>query len=68
MEKAFIDQLIPLYPQSRKKIYKTLAVDWKLATIDISMISTAGFILNCQNSETVLFSIILKEINCEIQN
>jgi Fic family protein len=32
------------------------------------MIFTAGFVLNCQDPEAVLFSIILEEINCEIQD
>jgi hypothetical protein len=54
--------------QPRKRICKTFVTDWKLATIDISIISTAGFVLNYQNPEAVLFSIIFKEIDCEIQN
>jgi hypothetical protein len=32
------------------------------------MISAARFALNCQDSEAVLFLIILKEINCKIQD
>jgi hypothetical protein len=32
------------------------------------MISAAGFVLNCQDPEAVLFLIIFKEINYEIQN
>jgi hypothetical protein len=59
--------LIPLYNlQPRKRIYKTFVINQKLATIDISMISAARFVLNCQDSEAVLFLIILKEIDCKI--
>jgi hypothetical protein len=52
--------------QPRKRTYKTLVADCKLATINISIISTARFVLNCQDLEAVLFLIILKEIDYEI--
>jgi hypothetical protein len=32
------------------------------------MISTAGFVLNCQDLKAVLFLIIFEEIDYEIQN
>jgi hypothetical protein len=67
MRKALTDQLMSLYNlQPRKRTCKTFVADRKLATIDISMISAARFALNCQDSEAVLFSIILEEIDCEI--
>jgi hypothetical protein len=69
MKKTFTDQLMSLYNlQSKKRICKTFVTDCKLATIDISMISAAGFVLNCQDLETVLFLITFKEIDYKIQN
>ena len=45
-----------------------MATDCKQVTIDISMISAAGFALNCQDPGATLFSITLEEIDCEIQD
>ena len=43
-------------------------MDRKQITIDISMISAAGFVLNCQDPGATLFSITLEEIDREIQD
>jgi hypothetical protein len=67
--KALTDQLIPLYNlQTKKRTCKTSATDQKQITIDIGMISAAGFVLNCQDPGVILFSIIFEEIDCEIQD
>jgi hypothetical protein len=54
--------------QPRKKTYKTFVIDCELATIDISMISAAGFVLNCQDLRAVLFLITFEKIDYKIQD
>jgi hypothetical protein len=67
IRKALTGQFRPLYNlQLRKKTCETTATDQKQITINIGMISAAGFVLNCQDPEAVLFLITLEEINCEI--
>jgi hypothetical protein len=67
--KALTDQLISLYNLwTKKKIYKTSATDQKQITIDIDMISAAGFVLNCQDPGVILFSIIFEKIDYKIQD
>ena len=69
MGKAFTGQLRPSYnPQLKKRTRKTMATDCKQVTIDISMISAAGFALNCQDPGATLFSITLEEIDRKIQD
>jgi hypothetical protein len=55
-------------PQLRKRTCKTTATDRKQVTINISMISAARFVLNCQDPGATLFSITLKEIDYEIRD
>jgi hypothetical protein len=67
--KALTSQLIPLYNLwTKKRTCKTSATDWKQVTIDIGMISAAGFVLNCQDPDAILFSITFEEIDHEIQD
>src|ERR1700730_14490204 len=67
--KALTGQFTPLYNlETKKRICKTSATDQKQITIDIGMISAAGFVLNCQDPGAILFSITLEEIDCEIQD
>jgi hypothetical protein len=69
MGKALTGQLKPSYnPQPKKRTRKTIATDLKQVTIDISMISAAGFVRNCQDLGATLFSITLEEIDREIQD
>ena len=67
MGKALTGQLMPSYnPQPKKRTCKT--TDRKRVTIDISIISAAGFAFNCQDPGATLFSITLEEIDREIQD
>jgi hypothetical protein len=69
MGKALTGQLIPSYNlRTKKRTCKTPATDRKQVTIDIGMISAAGFVLNCQDPGAILFSITLEEIDREIQD
>ena len=69
MGKVLSGRFTPSYdPQPRKKTCEAPVADCKLATIDIGMISAAGFDLNCQDPGAVLFSITLEEIDHEIQD
>lgn len=65
MEAALTGQLTPAYsPKPRKTTRK----DLDCATVDISMISAASFVYNCQDPGAALFSITLEEIDHEIQD
>ena len=69
MGKALIGQFRPLYnPQLKKRICKAPVTNYKQMTIDIGIISAAGFALNCQDLGATLFSITLEEIDYKIQN
>jgi hypothetical protein len=69
MVKALMDQFTPSYnPQPRKRTCKTPDADYKPANIDIGIISTARFVLNCQDPGSTLFAITLEEIDYEIQD
>ena len=54
--------------QLKKQTCTTTAVNWKQETINISMISATGFVLNCQALGAALFLITLKEIDYKIQD
>lgn len=60
---------MPSYsPRPKRRTYKTTVANRKQVTINIGMISAAGFVLNCQDPGAVLFSITFEEIDREIQD
>jgi hypothetical protein len=69
MKAALTGQLTPVYnPKPRKTTRKDTRKDRDCATVDISMISAASFVYNCQDPGAALFSITLEEIDYEIQD
>jgi hypothetical protein len=69
MKATLTGQLTPVYhPKPRKTTRKDTRKDPDYAAIDISMISAASFVYNCQDPGAALFSITLEEIDHEIQD
>jgi hypothetical protein len=67
MKAAFTGRPTPPYnPEPRetaRKVTATLAIDQDCITVDIGIISAAGFVFNCQDPGVTIFSITLDEID-----
>src|SRR5271168_173270 len=72
MGKVLSGQFTPWYVRNDLRLKETcqttIIADDSSVAIAISMISAAGFALNCQDRGAVIFSITLKEIDHEIRD
>ena len=69
MRQVLMDRFVPSYdPQVHTPTPTVTCKDKEQATIDIGLISAAGFHLNCQDWGATIFSIMLNEIDHKIHD